>query len=61
MMKIAAELGLVALRSRRGVTSLEYGIFAALLIGVITGVTTVFGQGLTSAFSNLAGALESAF
>jgi pilus assembly protein Flp/PilA len=51
-------LRLLALNSdRRGVTALEYGLIAGVLVTVIATAFNVFGTGLSSAFSSISASL----
>jgi Flp pilus assembly pilin Flp len=45
------------MRNRRGVTSLEYAIIAAIIVATLTGGFTFFASDLSSKFSVLAGSL----
>jgi pilus assembly protein Flp/PilA len=48
---------LLSLKSdRRGVTALEYGVLAALIIGVVAATISTIGTSLETALSNIAGA-----
>ena len=48
---------LAALRDRRGVTALEYGLIAGVLAVVVVTAFTTLGTGLNTAFTNIASAL----
>lgn len=50
-----------ALRDRRGVTSLEYGVVAAALIVAVTAGMTLLSGGLSEAFTTLAASIKAAF
>jgi pilus assembly protein Flp/PilA len=50
----------LALRvDKRGVTAMEYGLIGALIATVIVAVITTLGGGLTTAFTSIAGHLNS--
>jgi pilus assembly protein Flp/PilA len=52
------KLALAILKSdRRGVTALEYGLIAGVLVTVIATAFNVFGTGLSSAFSSISASL----
>jgi pilus assembly protein Flp/PilA len=46
------------LNDEEGVTALEYGVFAALIIAVIVGTVKSIGTNLGTAFSNILTALS---
>ena len=49
---------LMALKSdTRGVTALEYGLIAGVLVTVIATAFNVFGSGLSNAFSSISASL----
>ncbi len=50
-----------AMRDRRGVTSLEYGVVAAALIVAVTAGMTLLSSGLSDAFTALGNAIKTAF
>ena len=58
--RAASFLG-AAMRDRRGVTSLEYGVVAAALIVAVTAGMTLLSTGLSEAFTALATAIKNAF
>ncbi len=50
----------LALDSDRGVTAIEYGLIAALIVvGIITGLTTI-GTNLSTVFTNIGTSLTTA-
>jgi pilus assembly protein Flp/PilA len=52
------KLALAILKSdRRGVTALEYGLIAGVLVTVIATAFNVFGTGLKTAFSSISASL----
>ncbi len=53
----AVQLFLRALRSKEGVTAIEYGLIAALIAVAIIGAVTVLGTDLTATFNMVAGHL----
>jgi Flp pilus assembly pilin Flp len=50
-----------ALQDRKGVTALEYGIVASVIIAALAGAFTLFTNGLSTAFTALAGSISSGF
>lgn len=48
------------LRDRRGVTALEYGVIAALILVVIIGAVTIVGNELNETFSSIGSSLTAA-
>ena len=56
MLRIRQLLASLALQ-RRGVTALEYGLIAAVVGGVVITAATGFGGSLSSAYSDVGGAL----
>jgi Flp pilus assembly pilin Flp len=61
MLQHLSHLLAATLCDRKGATSLEYGVFAALLIAALTAAFTAFQTDLISVFSALSDALRRAF
>jgi len=53
-------ISVLALRSNRGVTAIEYGLIAALIAVAIIVAVTLVGTQLTATFNMVAGKLSSA-
>ena len=53
-----ALLSLLALRSREGVTAIEYGLIAGLIAVAIIAAVTLLGGNLSSTFNTIAGDLS---
>jgi len=54
-----ALMSMLALRSKHGVTAIEYGLIAALIAVAIIAAVTVLGVDLTATFNMVAGHLGS--
>ncbi|HET8995355.1 MAG TPA: Flp family type IVb pilin [Acetobacteraceae bacterium] len=52
-MTYALQTALAALKDRKGVTALEYGVLAAGIIAVIAAVVFTIGSNLTTIFSDV--------
>lgn len=50
-----------ALQDRKGVTALEYGVVASVIIATLVAAFTLFTTGLSDAFTALAGKISSGF
>jgi Flp pilus assembly pilin Flp len=61
MLKIQIQLLRAALRSRAGVSSIEYGILAVGIIAAVTAAMAVFSSVLAIAFGDLGNLIEQAF
>lgn len=47
-------------RDERGVTALEYGILAAIVVGILVGVGSTFDTSLTALWAAVTGGLDDA-
>ena len=53
MLTYVTQIALAALKDRKGVTALEYGVLAAAIIAVIAGVVFTIGSSLNTMFGNV--------
>jgi pilus assembly protein Flp/PilA len=60
MLQLFAVSVAATLKSRKGISALEYAILAGVLVGIITTAVTTFGGDISSLFSNVGTNLKSA-
>lgn len=53
MLTYVTQIALAALKDRKGVTALEYGVLAAGIIAVIAAVVFTIGSNLNTMFTNV--------
>jgi pilus assembly protein Flp/PilA len=60
MLQTVISAAIAALRSRKGISALEYGILAAVLVGAISAAAGLLSTDISSAFSTIGGKITTA-